>query len=90
MDSYTNNHTERPFIHFQQRSFEHTQNPKTKNNNAANKDIIEATKMAWEYIKKGFLLVFADILSLITVALCLIQKLPQIRDLYGYKSARGR
>lgn len=45
--------------------------------------------MAWEYIKKGFLLVVADILSLITVILCLIQKLPQIRDLYGYKSAKG-
>lgn len=45
--------------------------------------------MVWAYIKKGFLLVVADILSIITIALCLIQKLPQIRDLYEYKSARG-
>lgn len=32
----------------------------------------------------------ADLLSIITIVLCLIQKLPQIRDLYGYKSARGK
>lgn len=42
------------------------------------------------YMKKGLVLVISDILSLITVVLCLIQKLPQIRDLYAYKSARGK
>lgn len=46
--------------------------------------------MVWSYVKKGFLLVVADMLSIITIVLCLIQKLPQIRDLYGYKSARGK
>lgn len=40
-------------------------------------------------MKKGFLLLVADVLSIITIVLCLVQKLPQIRDLYGYKSARG-
>lgn len=45
--------------------------------------------MVWSYIKKGFMLVVADVLSIITIVLCLVQKLPQIRDLYGYKSARG-
>jgi len=45
--------------------------------------------MIFLYLKKGLVLVISDLLSLITVVLCLIQKIPQIRDLYGYKSARG-
>lgn len=46
-------------------------------------------KMAANYITKGFLYILSDILSLITVALCLVQKVPQIRELYTYKSAKG-
>lgn len=46
-------------------------------------------KMAANYITKGILYVISDILSLITVALCMVQKLPQIRDLFTYKSAKG-
>lgn len=45
--------------------------------------------MVWDYVKKGLLLVIADILSLITIVLCLVQKLPQIKNIYGYRSARG-
>lgn len=46
-------------------------------------------KMAGDYITKGILYVISDILSLVTVALCLVQKLPQIGDIYRYKSAKG-
>lgn len=46
--------------------------------------------MSWDYIKKGFLFIIADILSIITVVLCMIQKLPQIRDVHVYKSAKGK
>lgn len=45
--------------------------------------------MALDFIKNGILFVIADILSVITVLLCLIQKLPQIRDVHLYKSAKG-
>lgn len=47
------------------------------------------TKMAGDYIARGILYVISDLLSLITVGLCFIQKLPQIRDIYTYKSAKG-
>lgn len=46
-------------------------------------------KMAANYITKGILYVISDILSLITVVLCMVQKVPQIRDLFMYKSAKG-
>lgn len=46
-------------------------------------------KMASNYITKGILYIVSDILSLITVALCMVQKVPQIRELYTYKSAKG-
>lgn len=45
--------------------------------------------MALDFIKKGILFVIADILSIITVLLSVVQKLPQIRDVYTYKSAKG-
>ncbi|XP_055315254.1 solute carrier family 66 member 3 [Sitodiplosis mosellana] len=45
--------------------------------------------MAGDYITKGILYVISDILSLLTVALCLVQKLPQIREIFTYKSAKG-
>lgn len=41
------------------------------------------------YLQRGMILIFSDILSLITVALCLVAKVPQIKTLYRYKSARG-
>lgn len=47
------------------------------------------TKMASDYITKGIIYVISDLLSVITVALCLVQKLPQIRDIHTYKSAKG-
>lgn len=47
-------------------------------------------KMAANYITKGILYIVSDILSMITVALCMVQKVPQIRELYTYKSAKGR
>lgn len=46
-------------------------------------------KMASDYITKGIMYVISDILSLITVTLCMVQKLPQIREIYTYKSAKG-
>lgn len=46
--------------------------------------------MALDFIKKGILFVIADILSIITVILCLVQKLPQIRDVFTFKSAKGK
>lgn len=46
--------------------------------------------MALDFIKRGILFVIADILSIVTVLLCLVQKLPQIRDVYAYKSAKGK
>ncbi|XP_031620142.1 solute carrier family 66 member 3 [Contarinia nasturtii] len=45
--------------------------------------------MASNYIAKGIVYVISDILSLVTVVLCMVQKLPQIRDIYTYKSAKG-
>lgn len=47
------------------------------------------SKMAGNYIAKGISYVISDLLSLITVALCFVQKVPQIRELYTYKSAKG-
>lgn len=52
--------------------------------------ILFETKMATDYITKGILYIFADILSLVTVALCMVQKLPQIQQIYTYKSAKGK
>lgn len=46
--------------------------------------------MLLDYVQKGLVHVIADILSVITILLCLVSKVPQIRDLYGYKSARGK
>lgn len=48
------------------------------------------SKMPGDYITKGILYVISDILSLLTVALCLVQKLPQIREIYTFKSAKGK
>lgn len=47
-------------------------------------------KMASNYITKGILYIISDILSLITVALCMVQKVPQIREVFIYKSAKGK
>lgn len=51
--------------------------------------ILFETKMAGGYIAKGIMYVISDLLSVITVALCLVQKLPQIQAIYTYKSAKG-
>lgn len=48
------------------------------------------TKMAADYLTKGIMYIIADLLSLITVALCMVQKLPQIQEIYTYKSAKGK
>lgn len=48
------------------------------------------TKMAADYITKGIMYIISDLLSLITVALCMVQKLPQIQEIFTYKSAKGR
>lgn len=42
-----------------------------------------------DYIKKGIVLIVADILSLVTIGLCLVAKVPQIKTLYSIRSARG-
>lgn len=52
-------------------------------------EAISNWKMASNWLTKGILYVVADILSLVTVILCMVQKVPQIRDLYAYKSAKG-
>lgn len=41
-------------------------------------------------IGQGILHVISDILSLVTIGFCLIQKIPQIKTLYNRKSARGK
>lgn len=41
-------------------------------------------------IGRGVLVIISDILSLLTIGFCLIQKIPQIKTLYKCKSARGR
>lgn len=46
--------------------------------------------MLLDYVQKGLVHVVADLLSVITILLCLVSKVPQIKDLYGYKSARGK
>lgn len=48
------------------------------------------TKMAADYLTKGIMYIIADLLSLITVALCMVQKLPQIQEIFTYKSAKGK
>lgn len=40
-------------------------------------------------IGRGILIVISDILSILTIGFCLIQKIPQIKTLYNAKSARG-
>jgi len=45
--------------------------------------------MVLAYLQRGIILVVSDILSLITIALCLVVKVPQIKALWLYKSARG-
>lgn len=42
-----------------------------------------------DYFEKGFALVLADLLSLITIASCLVCKIPQIRTICNLKSAKG-
>lgn len=41
------------------------------------------------YLDKGIALIIADLLSLITIASCLVIKVPQIRTIQATKSARG-
>lgn len=41
-------------------------------------------------IGHGVLMIISDILSLLTIGFCLIQKIPQIKTLYNSKSARGK
>lgn len=41
-------------------------------------------------IGRGVLVIISDILSLLTIGFCLIQKVPQIKTLYKGKSARGK
>lgn len=42
-----------------------------------------------EILGKSLLLIIADILSFITIVLCLISKVPQIKTLVDIKSAKG-
>lgn len=42
-----------------------------------------------DLIGRGILIIISDILSIVTIGFCLIQKIPQIRTLYNGKSARG-
>lgn len=41
------------------------------------------------FIGNGVLIIISDVLSLLTIGFCLIQKIPQIKTLYDFKSARG-
>lgn len=41
-------------------------------------------------IGQGILIIISDILSILTIGFCLIQKIPQIKTLYKGKSARGK
>lgn len=52
----------------------------------------EECKNKWkmeDYFEKGFLLVIADILSIITISSCLVCKIPQIKTISALKSAKG-
>lgn len=52
----------------------------------------EEGKNKWkmeDYFEKGFLLVIADILSIITISSCLVCKIPQIKTISALKSAKG-
>lgn len=42
------------------------------------------------YFEKGLLLVIADLLSLVTIASCLVCKIPQIRTIAALESAKGK
>ncbi|KAG4071047.1 hypothetical protein HA402_001484 [Bradysia odoriphaga] len=42
-----------------------------------------------DLIGRGILIIISDILSILTIGFCLIQKIPQIKTLYNNKSARG-
>lgn len=42
-----------------------------------------------DYFDKGFLLVIADVLSIITISSCLVCKIPQIKTISALKSAKG-
>ena len=42
-----------------------------------------------DYFEKGFLLVIADLLSLLTISSCLVCKIPQIKTINALKSAKG-
>lgn len=41
------------------------------------------------FLAKGLLMVISDLFSVITIAMCLIAKVPQIRTLFGIKKAKG-
>lgn len=43
-----------------------------------------------DLLTRGLLMVISDFLSLITILMCLVAKLPQIRTIYAMKSARGK
>lgn len=42
-----------------------------------------------DYFEKGFLLIVADLLSIITISSCLVCKIPQIRTISAMQSAKG-
>lgn len=42
-----------------------------------------------DYFEKGFLLIVADLLSVITISSCLVCKIPQIKTISAMQSAKG-
>ena len=42
-----------------------------------------------DYFEKGFLLVIADLLSLLTISSCLVCKIPQIKTINALQSTKG-
>lgn len=42
-----------------------------------------------DYLDKGFALILADLLSIVTIASCLVCKVPQIKTIVNLQSAKG-
>lgn len=42
-----------------------------------------------DYLERGFALILADFLSIITIASCLVCKVPQIKTIVNLQSAKG-
>lgn len=42
-----------------------------------------------DLLTRGFLMVLSDIFSIITILMCLVAKIPQIKTVFAMKSAKG-